>query len=188
MITGASITRRGTRGRLREPPLPPLLPFPLRPRDGGADATPSLPCLPLGVRDRQVSTEPAEDIQHLLLLPLLLLLLLPLKGLLDEEPEGGVVDSVTPSHRRHLEERTRGSHVTDRDCSSLRLRLRQGRAPVALTVFCARRPSCSPLGSLPEPSRRSSAHVWPMSGAVAPAASSRHQRRVHHPWRPPRFS
>ena len=71
----------------------------------------------------------------LLLLPLhlrLLLLLLPLKGLLAEEPEGGDVDAVTSSHRRHLEERTRGSHVTDRDCP-LRLGLLQdARLPTCL--------------------------------------------------------
>ena len=53
----------------------------------------------------------------------------PLNGLLDEEPEGGAVDAVTPSHRRHLEERTRGSHVTDHDCSSLRLGLLQDARP-----------------------------------------------------------
>ena len=35
----------------------------------------------------------------------------------------------TPSHRRHLEERTRGSHVTDRDCPSLRLGILQDSRP-----------------------------------------------------------
>ena len=88
--------------------------------------------------ERDVVGDLRADPQHpplliLLIQPLhlrlLLLLLLPLKGLLDEEPEGGDVDAVTPSHRRHLEERTRGSHVTDRDCPSLRLGLLQDARP-----------------------------------------------------------
>ena len=36
-------------------------------------------------------------------------------------------------------------------------------------------------GFLPEPWRRTSAHVWPMSGAVAPCAASQRQR-VRTPW------
>ena len=78
--------------------------------------------------------------------------------------------------------------VTALPCGSGSVRT-PGRAPVALTVSVpvglrARLPP--PLGDcgggfLPEPSRRTSAHVWPMSGAVAPCAASRRQR-VRTPW------
>ena len=78
-------------------------------------------------------------------LRLLLLLLLPLEGLLDEEQEGGAVDAVTTSHRRHLEERTRGSHVTDRDCL-LRLGLLQdARPPTCLVRLLSPWAEFSPL-------------------------------------------
>ena len=102
---------RGSRSLLLPPPLPLLL---LPRGGGGANATPSLPCHPLGVRDPQVSTEPAKDIQHLLLLPLLLLLLLHKRGL-EEVLDSGVVYAVGATKRRRRKERRPGRHVTDRD-------------------------------------------------------------------------
>ena len=55
----------------RKFPLPPLLPLPLLPTRGGADATPLLPCRPLGVSDGLVGTNLAVDLLHHPLLPLL---------------------------------------------------------------------------------------------------------------------
>ena len=54
--------------------LPPLLPLSLLPTrgGGGANATPRLPCRPLGVSDGLVSTDLAVDRLHQPLLPLLL--------------------------------------------------------------------------------------------------------------------
>ena len=64
---------------------------------------------------------------HLPLPLLLLLLLLHGKRLLEEEGEGSAVDCLTC---RAGQQRRWGSHVTDRDCSSLGLRLRQDAGPL----------------------------------------------------------
>ena len=77
---------------------------------------------------------PHHQLLLLLLLfppPLLVLLLLPLaESALEEELGGGGVHLVAASQRRHHQERSPGSHVTDRGCRTLRLRhLRRRRRP-----------------------------------------------------------
>ena len=64
------------------------------------------------------------------LLPLLLFLL-PRQTLLEEVAEGGAVNCLTAIaiETMTLQQRNRGTHVTDHACSSLRLRLRQDAGP-----------------------------------------------------------
>ena len=116
--------------------------------------------------------------QHLC--PLQPLVLLPPR---QEEKDGLGVRrlvraDVTTKHRRD-EQRHPGSHVTDR---------------AELSVFCARRPSfvtrqhdCDERLRTAQ-LRRSSARVASTSGAVAPAASWRHQCEQHQTCYPPGFA
>ena len=122
MITGASITRRGTRGRLREPPLPLLLPLPLvsRREDPGGSGDPALlissavlhwhseqrgelgpRCFLFGCVIQESLRPPPPQLRRLLLL-LFLLFPLPRPELELQEPaNSGVVDAVTTSEQRH---------------------------------------------------------------------------------------
>ena len=79
-----------------------------------------------------LGAEPLQRLPHLLPPLLLLLLLLHGKRLLEEEGEGSAVDCLTcrVGQKRHGQQRCWGSHVTDRDCPSLRLRLRQDAGPL----------------------------------------------------------
>ena len=93
------------------------------------------PLLGLGLAERQASRHTAVNVPHgrlvlrlLLLLqlpPPLLLLLLQLEVLGQEEGDGGTADAVVAVQRRHHQERSPDSHVTDRDCRVLHLWLLQ---------------------------------------------------------------
>ena len=94
-----------------------------------AVAGPPAPCAGLGPGDLLNRNHPAVEslharlaLRHLPLPPplLLLLLLLQLQVLGHEEGDGGGVNVVVTSQRRHHQERSPGSHVTDRDCSTMR--------------------------------------------------------------------
>ena len=77
-----------------------------------------------------LGTEPRNRLLHLLL-PLLLLL--HGKRLLEEEGEGSVVHCLTyrAGQKRHGQQQHWGSHVTDRDCPSLRLRFCEDVGPLS---------------------------------------------------------
>ena len=96
-------------------------------------------------------------------LPLLFFLLptppflLQLEVFGQEERDGGAVDAVFTVQRRHHQERPWGSHVTDRDCPSLRLsHLGKRRRPLpsctgGLLVPVGRRSELGTQTSLPPP-------------------------------------
>ena len=196
----------------RKSTLPPLLPLPPPPRGrgGGDKAYPLTPCCPLGLSERQVVADPVIEQLHLRLelrlllirhlfppLLLLLLLLLPGQSLLEEELHRAGVHCLSSSVRQQRcgEERPRGSHVTDRDCSLRRghllKRLRPRPRPVRFL---------SPWGVVLLASRHLVETVVDgcgqgqedglllmfstMSAAAAPASASRQRPHRHQPpWR-----
>ena len=101
------MTGRGTRGRLRELPLPLLLPLPplsTRGRGGARhDAHPAPPRLPLSHRDRQVVADPVTERTHLLFLFRLLLLLLLILVATDKEGEAGGVHTIAAAAAQNSE-------------------------------------------------------------------------------------
>ena len=126
-ITGASITRRGTRGRLRELPFPLFLPFhPLSTRGRGGARHEAHPAPPRCFFSRRGGTvaDATVDHQHLFLelrLPLLLLLRLlrllnptsvppppHLFGAAGETAPGGTAQPRRPECRHHPEPAVRG--------------------------------------------------------------------------------
>ena len=127
-----------------------------------------------------LGAEPLQRLPHLL--PPLLLLLHG-KRLLEEEGAGSAVDCLTcrASQRRHGQQWRWRSHVTDRDCPCLRLRLRQDARPLrrarclsqALHHGCDAGPQRAPL-------RRSAAHASAWRAAVAVSSASRRSLR-HQP-------
>ena len=169
--TTSAATKERTR-RARKSSLPPLLHFPL----GPVELT--------GARQGSQAI-----LLHRRLPPLLLGKRPP-----EEEAEGAIIDRLTcrPCQNGKGEGRHRGSHVTDRDCSSLRLgRTPQQEAPAA---------SLSSLSSVPvglrttqalhhgcdaglqrAPSRRSAARAEASSAAVAPVTDLRSPGRGQ-PW------
>ena len=68
-------------------------------------------------------------LQPLLHHPLLFLLLLLLKRSLQEVGDGGGVNAVTAGQQRHHKERCPGSHVTNRGCRYVRLRVQEDSWP-----------------------------------------------------------
>ena len=90
----------------------------------------------LGGRERlagvDLGAKPCDRFLHLPPPLLLLQGFLRLDGVLEEELEGGVVDGFAcrAGQQRHGQRLRRGSHVTDRDCSTPRLRLRRETWPL----------------------------------------------------------
>ena len=129
-ITGTPTTSNKS---LRE--LPPLPLFLLPPLPSGGRGGP-VPGRMLGGRDRlarmDLGAKPCDPLLHLLPPLFLLQGLFRLDGVLEEELEGGVVDGFgcRAGQQRHGQRRRRGSHVTDRDCPTPRLRLRRDTLPL----------------------------------------------------------
>ncbi len=126
-----SAARRGIWRGTRKLLLPPLLPFTLGPPVQDVVGDP--PDLMVRATLRRHCHQRVEFLLLLPLVPLLLLLLLRLgKQRREEEGEGASVDCLTcrAGQKRNGQQRHWGSHVTDRDCPSLRLRLCQDAGPL----------------------------------------------------------
>ena len=104
-------------------------------------------------------------------LPQLLHLLRRQESHLKEEVDRGVVHGVAASQRRHSEERsTSGSHVTDRGCSHLQVRVQQDSwpRPPGVEALCARRPTCISC-STPALGASTRCALWPRAVASSMA-------------------